>query len=171
MADGEALVAVFCSHMSAEDAVRRLHLSGYDIKRLSIVLQNDSLVERVAGFYSTQERIRSWGKTGAACGAAAGLLAGTALVIIPGIEAGTVGYSVLSWVRGVLGAALAIGGLSAVGAAVYSSTLPKDSVLKLEPQVEARNSKFFLMARSSPAEAAAVRRSLWSGANVELEVR
>ena len=130
MADGDALVAVFNSHGSVEEAVRRLHLTGYDVKRLSIVLQNDTLVERVAGFYNAQERIRRWGKTGAV-----------------------------------------IGGLSALGASVYSSILPKDSVLKFEPQVEARNSKFLLMARSTAAEAAAVRRSLWSGGPVEVEVR
>jgi|GEM_PF-3821682 len=164
MADGEALVAVFYSHMAAEDAIRRLHLSGYDVKRLSIVLQGDTLVERVAGFYTAQERIRSWGKTGAVCGAAVGLLAGTALVMIPGIEAGTVGGSVLSWVRGALGAAVAIGGLSALSAGVYSFALPKDSVLKFEPQVEARNEKFLLMARGTATEAAAARRSLWDGA-------
>ena len=171
MAHGEAMVAVFNSHGAAEDAVRRLHLSGYDVKRLSIVLQNDTLVERVAGFYTAQERIRRLGKTGAFSGAVTGLLAGTALIMIPGIEAGTVGDSVLSWVRGVIGAAVAIGGLSALGAGVYSSILPKDSVLKFESQVVARSDKFLLMARSTATEAAAIRRSLWDGAPVELEVR
>lgn len=169
MADDEALVAIYGSHAEAEDAVRRLHLCGYDVRRLSIVMQSYSVVERVTGFYTIRDRIRSWGKAGALSGGALGLLAGTALIVIPGIEAGAVWDSMFSWIRGALGAAAAIGGLGAAIAGAYSMILPRDSVLKFESEIE-KNDKFLLMARSTAAEAAAARETLWSALPQELEV-
>jgi ethanolamine utilization microcompartment shell protein EutL len=48
--------------------------------------------------------------------------------------------------------AVLVGGLSALGAAIYSVGVPKDSVLQYETALKADN--FLVMAHGSPAEAA-----------------
>lgn len=56
------------------------------------------------------------------------------------------------WIIGALEGAVVVGGLTAVGAGLYSIGIPKDSVLKYETALKA--DKFILIAHGTAAEVA-----------------
>ena len=71
MSKQNSVVAIFESHTQAEDAVRELQKSGFDMKKLSIVGKDYHTDEHVVGYYTTGDRMMYWGKlvvSGAAFG-------------------------------------------------------------------------------------------------------
>src|SRR3546814_11988459 len=52
----DAVVAVFVHHQDAEDAVRKLAASGFDMTHFSIVGQGFHSEEKVVGLYRSEER-------------------------------------------------------------------------------------------------------------------
>lgn len=61
----------------------------------------------------------------------------------------------MAWIVGALEGAVVVGGLSALGAGLYSIGIPKNSVLKYETAIKA--DKFLLVARGTAVEAAKAR--------------
>jgi hypothetical protein len=59
------VVAVYDTHEQAEQTVRKLQESGFDMKKLSIVAKNPHAEEHVVGFYNAGDRIKHWGGAGA----------------------------------------------------------------------------------------------------------
>ncbi len=150
MAKQNLAVAIFNTHTEAEDAIKELQKSGYDMKKLSIVGKDYHSDEQVVGYYNTGDRVKYWGKLGAFWGGLWGFLFGSALFFIPGIGPIVVGGPLVSWIIGALEGAVIMGGMSAVGAALYSIGIPKDSVLKYETSLKAN--KFLLAAHGTGAE-------------------
>ena len=71
MSEQNSVVAIFESHNQAEDGVRELQKSGFDMKKLSIVGKDYHTDEHVVGYYNAGDRMMYWGKlgrSGAACG-------------------------------------------------------------------------------------------------------
>ncbi len=64
-ANNNIVVAVYDAHTEAEQAVKELQKSGFDMKKLSIVARNPHAEEHVVGFYNAGDRIKYWGKAGA----------------------------------------------------------------------------------------------------------
>ena len=58
----------------------------------------------------------------------------------------------VSWIVGALEGAVVVGGLSAIGAGLYSLGIPKDSILRYETAL--RTGKFIVIAHGSSAETA-----------------
>lgn len=83
MSEDDVVVAVYRDHSSVEDAVRQLQKSGYDIRKLSIVGNDYCIEERVAGFYSTSDRVKHWGICGVIGGGTLGLLFGVVPIVVP----------------------------------------------------------------------------------------
>jgi len=81
----ELVVAVFATHEEAEQAVKNLQKTGFDMRDLSVVAKNPHAEEHVVGFYNTGDRMKAWGASGAFWGAIWSLLFGTAFFAIPGI--------------------------------------------------------------------------------------
>ena len=54
----DAVVAIYDSHQSAEDAVKALQQAGLDMKRLSIVGQDYRTEEHALGFYTSGDRMK-----------------------------------------------------------------------------------------------------------------
>jgi len=79
-----------------------------------------------------------------------GLLFGSAFFFVPGIGPLVVGGPLVSWIIGALEGAALVGGLSAVGAALYSIGIPKDSIIKYETSLKAN--KFLVVAHGSVEE-------------------
>ncbi|MBM3465037.1 MAG: DUF1269 domain-containing protein [Armatimonadetes bacterium] len=150
MADNNAVVTVFDSHDAAEAAVKELVTSGFDAKKLSIVGKDYHTEEHVVGFYNTGDRVASWGKFGAFWGGLWGFLFGSALFFVPGVGPILVAGPLVAWIVAGLEGALVVGGLSALGAALVSIGIPKDSVLQYETEIKA--SKFLLVAHGTPDE-------------------
>lgn len=145
-----ATVAVYTNHYAAEEAIKRLQKAGFDMKKLSIVGKDFEAEEQVVGFYNTGDRVKYWGKMGAFWGGLWGLLLGAALFWIPGIGLVTVGGPVVAWIVGALESAIVVGGLSVLGAALYSMGIPKDSIMDYEIALKA--GKFLLVVHGTAEE-------------------
>jgi len=151
MANQNVTVAVYKSHQEAETAIKELQRTGFDMKNLSIVGKDYHTEEQVLGFYNTGNRVKYWGKLGAFWGGFFGLLFGSALFFIPGIGHIMVLGPVASWIIGALENAVIVGGLSALGAGLYSIGIPKDSILQYETALKA--DKFLVIAHGTNEEA------------------
>jgi uncharacterized membrane protein len=152
MTETNSIVAIYDTHSQAEEAVKNLQKSGFDMKKLSIVGKDYHSEEDVTGYYNTGDRMKYWGKMGALWGGVWGLLFGAAFFAIPGIGPVLVAGPLVAWIVGALEGAAVVGGLSAVGAGLYSIGIPKDSVVKYELALKA--DKFILLAHGTAAEVA-----------------
>jgi uncharacterized membrane protein len=150
MSNKNSVVAIFDSHDRAEDAIRELQKSGFDMKKLSIIGKDYHTEENVVGYYTTGDRMKYWGKTGAFWGAFWGLLFGSAFFWLPGVGTVLVAGPLVAWIVGALESAAVVGGASALGAALYSAGIPKNSVLQYETHV--KNGKLLLVLHGTPKE-------------------
>lgn len=146
----DSAIAVFASHTAAEDAVRELAASGFDIKHLSVVGKGYHSEEKVAGFYNLGDRVKFWGSWGAFWGALWGFFLGGTLLVVPVFgHVVVLGYLATALISAVEGA-VAVGGLSALGGALAGIGVPKDSIIRYETALKADS--FIVMAHGSPAE-------------------
>jgi uncharacterized membrane protein len=152
MSEKNAAVAICNTHTEAEQVVKELQKSGYDMKKLSIVGKDYHTEEDVVGYYNTGDRMKKWGKLGALWGAFWGILFGSAFFIIPGIGPIVVGGPLVATIVGGLEGAVGIGGLSALGAGLFSIGIPKDSVIKYETAL--KSDKFLVIAHGTTDEVA-----------------
>jgi len=150
MSDKNSVVAIYQSHTEAEMAVKELQKSGFDMEKLSIVGKEYHTDQHVVGYYNAGDRMKYWGKLGGFWGSLWGLLLGSAFFWIPGIGPLLVGGPLVSSIVGALEGATIFGGLSALGAGLYSIGIPKDSVLRYEEAI--KSDKFLLIAHGTKAE-------------------
>ena len=163
-----SVVAVYPLHSDAENAINLLKKGGFNINKLAIVGQGYHTEDQVVGYYTTGDRIKHWGKNGAFWGGLWGMLVGSAFFLIPGVGPVMVAGSAVAWIIGALESAVVVGGLSALGAGLYSVGVPKDTALKYESSVKA--GKFLLIAHGTPIEADLARRILADTAAEEVNV-
>jgi len=167
MAKENAAIAVYDTHIQAEAAIKELQKSGIDMKKLSIVGKDYHAEENVVGYYNAGDRMKFWGKLGAFWGGLWGLLFGSALFFIPGIghivALGPVGGMIV----GALENAVIVGGLSALGAGLYSVGIPKDSVVRYETAVKA--DKFLVIVHGTEDEVTKAKEIIESTDPVESE--
>lgn len=160
MSKGNIAVAIFNTHVDAEDAVHELQKSGFDMKKLSIVGKDYHTDEHVVGYYNAGDRMKYWGKMGAFWGGLWGILFGAAFFWIPGIGPVVVAGPLVSAIVGGLEGAVAAGGLSALGAGLYSVGIPKDSVINYESSI--KSDKFLLVVHGSGDDLAKAKDTLKS---------
>lgn len=132
MSQTESAFFIFDTHAAAEEAIRTLGHSGFDMKTLSLVGKGYHSEEKPVGFYTVGDRIKAWGTTGAFWGGIWGLLLAPAVFVLPGL--GVVGMAgpLVATLVGALEGAVVVGGLSALGAALTQIGVPKDQVIKYE---------------------------------------
>lgn len=147
-----AVVAVYKSHAEAEAAVKELQRSAFDMKKLSIVGRDQHTDEHVIGYYNAGDRMKYWGKMGAFWGGVWSLLFGSAFFLIPGVGPLLVAGPLVGWIVGALEGAVVVGGLSAIGAGLFSLGIPKNSILQYETAL--KTGKFVLVAHGTPQETA-----------------
>src|ERR1017187_4104919 len=116
MSELNAVVAVYGSHIEAEEAVKELQRAGLDMSTLSIVGKDSHTDEHVVGYYNNGDRMKYWGKTGAFWGGFWGLLFGSAFFAIAGIGAVLVAGPVVASMAAALEGSVVVGGFSAIGA-------------------------------------------------------
>jgi uncharacterized membrane protein len=152
MSKNNSVVAVYPSHTAAEAAIKELQKSGFDLKKLSIAGRDYHTDEHVVGYYNVGDRMKVWGKTGAFWGGVWGLFFGSAFFWVPGLGPLLVAGPLVSWIVGALEGAVVVGGLSAIGASLYSLGIPQDSILQYE--IDLKAGKFVLLAHGSAEDAA-----------------
>src|SRR5277367_3257485 len=137
MEKDDAVIAVFADHNGAEIAVKKLVAAGFEMKHLSVVGKGYHSDEKVVGFYNAGDRIKFWGSRGAFWGGLWGLFFGGLFLTIPVVgHIVVLGYLAATAISAVEGA-LIVGGLSALGATLYSIGIPKDSVIQYEAALKA----------------------------------
>ncbi len=156
--DKKAVVAVYHTHEAAAEAISSLQKLGFDMKKLSIVGKDYQTEENVVGFYTAGDRMKVWGTTGAFWGGLWALLFGTGLFFIPGIGPLIVAGPLVGWIIGALESAVLVGGLSAVGAGLYSIGIPENSIIEYETQIKA--GKFVVIAHGTEGEVKDLRETL-----------
>jgi hypothetical protein len=147
-----SVVAVYATHTEADQAVKELQRGGVDLHKLSIVGKGYHTDEHAVGYYNTGDRMKYWGKAGAFWGGFWGLLFGSAFFMMPGLGPILAAGPVVAWIVGALESAVVIGGLSALGAGLYSMGIPKDSIVKYETAL--KTDQFLLIAHGTAAEVA-----------------
>jgi uncharacterized membrane protein len=168
MSQTNAVVAIYETHSQAEEAVKELQRSGIDMKKLSIVGKDYHTDEHVVGYYNTGDRMKYWGKMGAFWGGLWGMLFGSAFFAIPGIGPVLVAGPLVAWIVGALEGAVVVGGLSALGAGLYSMGIPKDSVVKYETAL--KSDKFLVLAHGTADEVAKAKDVMHTTHPVEVEL-
>jgi hypothetical protein len=91
-----------------------------------------------------------WGKSGAFWGGLWGLMFGAGFFWVPGLGPLLVAGPLVSMIVGAIEGAAVVGGLSAVGAALFSMDIPTDSVLRYETAIKA--GKFVLIFHGTTGE-------------------
>ena len=163
-----SVVALFSDHAEVEEAIRRLSQSGYDMKRISIIGRDSHGMEHVIGYYNTVDRMGYWGKLGAFWGGFWGLLLGSAFLLVPGIGPIVAGGPIVGVIIETLESSAVIGGLGAIGAALYSIGIPEDSVLKYEESI--KSDRFLVIAHGSAGEIGQARDILQCSNAIETNV-
>jgi hypothetical protein len=158
----QSAVAVYPSHVEAETAVKALQRAGFNMRRLSIVGKDYHTEEDVVGYVNTGDRIRMWGKAGAFWGGVWGLLVGVALLWIPGYGPVAVAGELVALILSALEGAIVVGGLSVIGAALFSLGIPKDSVIQYETALKA--GQYVLVVHGTQAEVERAKELLERGA-------
>ncbi|MFK5915232.1 MAG: hypothetical protein QM484_12745 [Woeseiaceae bacterium] len=166
MSNKHSCVAIYKTHPEAEQAIKELENAGFNMKQLSIVGKGYQTEEHALGYYNTGDRVKFWGKQGAFWGGIWGLLFGSAFFWVPGIGPLAVGGPLVSTLVGGLEGATLTGGLSALGAGLFSIGIPKDSVVKYETAI--KSDKFLLIVHGSQNEVE--RASDILGTNEEAEI-
>jgi hypothetical protein len=146
----DSVIGVFADHQGAEKAIKALTSAGFDMKSLSVVGKGYHTDEKVTGFYNMGDRVKFWGSRGAFWGGFWGLFFGGMVLTIPIVgHVVVLGYLAAAIFSGLEGA-VTVGGLSALGAALYSIGIPKNSVINYEAYLKADN--FLVMAHGSTTE-------------------
>ena len=162
MQNTDTVVAVFTDHPAAEAAVKKLTAAGFAMKNLSVVGKGYHTDEKVVGFYNMGDRVKFWGTRGAFWGGFWGLFLGGLFMTIPVVgHVVVLGYLATIAVAGLENAAV-VGGLSALGAAIYSIGVPKDSVIQYETAVKTDS---FLVMAHGPTDEIARAKSILATAN------
>jgi hypothetical protein len=145
---------VFNTHVEAEQAIQSLSRAGFDMKKLSLIGKGYHTEEHPLGFYTTGDRIKTWGGMGAFWGGIWGLLFAPAVFFLPGLGlmamAGPIAVALVSGLEG----AVVVGGISALGAALTQIGVPKDQVIKYETALKV--DKYVLLVHGSADEVAKV---------------
>ena len=152
MSKKSTVVAVYPKHTDAEGAIKELQRAGVDLKRLSIVGKDYHTEEHVVGYYNAGDRMKYWGKLGAFWGGVWSLLFGSAFFLIPGIGPLVVAGPLVQLIVSVLEGAVVVGGMSALGAGLFSMGIPKDSILQYETALKA--DEFLLVVHGAEEEVA-----------------
>ena len=164
----QSVVAVLERHSAAQRAVKQFADADFDMQKLSIVGKGYHTEEKIVGFYNARDRVKFWGKRGAFWGGLWGLFFGGIFLTIPVVGHLVILGHLASVVLGAVEGAAVLGGLSALGAALYSLGIPKDTVLEYEQAVKADG--YLVLAHGAPAEVEQARRILATAAPARLDV-
>jgi hypothetical protein len=120
------------------------------------------------GFYSSGDRVKFWGSRGAFWGGFWGLFFGGVFMTIPVVgHVIVLGYLAATLISAAEGAVV-VGGLSALGAALYGIGIPKDSVIKYEADMKV--DRFLVMAHGDENEVERARKILGAANPTRLDV-
>jgi hypothetical protein len=162
MTEANTAVAIYATHVEAEEALKKLQHAGFDMTKLSIVGKDYHTEEDVVGYYNAGDRMKRWGATGLFWGGFWGILFGSAFFAIPGVGAVLVAGPLVAWIIGAIEVAVVGGGIGVIGAGLFSIGIPKDSIVEYETAIKA--DKFLLLAHGTQQDLDTARELMHDGA-------
>ena len=168
MSNKNSCIAIFKTHHEAEQTVMELEHAGFDMKKLSIVGKDYAREENVIGYYNGIDRVKFWGKRGAFWGGLWGLVFNPAFICVPGAGSLTAGGFLFTTLASGLSTAIFTGSLTALGAALYSIGVPRNSIINYETAV--KMDKYLLIVHGTPDEIKYASDILSKGKEVEVSV-
>ena len=158
-----AIAAIFDSNIQAEESIERLRRSGIDLKRLSVVGKDHSRGAYVVGCFSTGDRVRYCGNSDDFWGRCWGRLTGWAFLLIPGMGPVLIAGPLGGWVVSAIENAAVFGGLSPLGAGLYSLGISRDASRGYESAVNSGG--YLLVVHGTADEVATAREILFGGSS------
>ena len=168
MSNKSSVVAMFDHHAQAEEAVKQLQQTRFDMKNLSIIGKGYHTEENVVGYYTSGDRMKYWGTNGAFWGAIWGLLFGSAFFLIPGIGPIVVAGPIIASIVAALEGAVVVGGFGALGAGLYSMGISEKSIVQYEASLKA--DKFLLLLHGTTEEVTRAKKILAIAGAFETQV-
>jgi hypothetical protein len=147
---GQAVIGVFDSHAEAERTIIKLQEQGYPIDALTLVGKGYHSEEHPLGFYTLSDRVKAWGGTGLVVGGLWGLVFGAGFFWFPEFTPMGLTEPILELLSASLEGAIAVGLITALGAALVSLLLPKRPVIRYAGTVKA--DRFLLMAKGDASQ-------------------
>lgn len=151
-------VAIYDSHCEVNEAVAELRRAGFDIKKVSVAARDCHTRDQVFGYYNGGNRMEYWGELGGFWGGLWALLSGWGFFSIPGIGPVLVAGPLAGWIMSALENEPLFGGLSALGAGLYSIGIHKRSVAVCEAAL--RSDRYLVIAYGASGEVTAAREVL-----------
>jgi len=142
---------VFNTHPDAQDAIRSLGRSGFDVGKLSLIGKGHNSEETPIGFYTGGDRILTWGSIGAVWGGIWGLLLAPAIFFLPGFGLVAMAGPIVAALIGALEGAVVVGGLTALGAGLTHIGIPYNQALQYETAL--KEEKYLLMVHGTSGNA------------------
>jgi len=158
MSQLSSVFAVYETPAQAEEAVKVLYRSRFDMTRISLAGKDCHTEEHVVGYYKTGDRMLCWGRLGDFWSQMWGILSGAAFFAIPGVGPVLVAGPLVGWIVAALDGSGGVTGVTALGAGLGSIGLPSDRVLKCESALEADN--YLLVVHGAEDDVVAARRIL-----------
>ena len=159
----ESVIAVYNSHVEAEDAVHKLKRGGIPLERISIIGRNFQVREDIQGYYRPSDAVKEGAGFGAWFGGLFGLLAGFGLFIFPVVGP----LIVLGPLAGLIAGAATGAGIGALVSGLMAMGVSKEEALKYKSRVEA--GEFLVTVIGSPEEIETARGILETTGHVGLE--
>jgi len=168
MSNKNSCIAIFKTHQEAEQAIRELDLAGFDMKKLSILGKGYEQEENSPTYYNGINRVKYWGKRGAMWGGLWGVLFGPAFMCVPGAGSLTAGGILFYTLANGVSTAIFTGGFTALGAALYSIGIPKNSIIHYETAIKME--KYLLIVHGTSDEVERAKDILEAGEEAEVAI-
>ena len=169
MSNKNSCIAIFKTHQEAEQAVKELDLAGFDMKKLSIVGKGYEQEKNAPFYYNGIDRVKFWGKRGAMWGGLWGVLFSPAFMCVPVTGSLTAGGLLLYTLANGVSTAIFTGSFTALGAALYSIGVPKNSIIHYEAEV-VKMEKYLLIVHGTSNEVIRAKKILEAGEEIEVAV-
>ena len=167
-------IGIYDDESKATRVIERLIADDFPMDRISLLRKSGGLGDDMLGlaYTNTAERVKTWGRHGAAWGALWGLLAGaTGLFVLPGIGPLLAAGPVVEALGGAIAGAAVAGGAMAAGAALtqlasalHRLGIPAEDIKQIHEAIE--QDRYVLILHCDPSEAEHCASRLgWSGAD------
>jgi hypothetical protein len=85
MEESDLPAYIYSTHLETDEAIKSLSRAGFDLKKVSLIGKGYHSEQHPVGFYTSGDRIRTWGRLGAFWGGIWGLLLAPGLFFFPGL--------------------------------------------------------------------------------------
>jgi hypothetical protein len=160
MVKENATVSICANPDQVQKAVVDLERYGFDIKRISVIGKAYGEKQELAAYYKQGDKLKCWGKQSDFWNRLCILIRDWIFFSCPGTGALLVIGPVSLWIIAVLDNSSIFGGLSVLGATLYSMGLAKDSVQDYEEAL--RKGSYLLIVHGPSQEVMQAKRILKS---------